>query len=66
MWVGAYHYQSPLAKLRYLSKNSQATLPQNSQPTRYPTQKLIKKPTTHKEVVSAQGAAVGATGGIGG
>jgi hypothetical protein len=42
MWVGAYYNQSPLAKLCYIPKNSQATLPKNSQPTRYPTQKHKK------------------------
>jgi hypothetical protein len=34
-------------------------------PHTYSTQKLNEKPTTHKEVVSAQGAAVEATVGIG-
>jgi hypothetical protein len=34
-------------KLRYLPKNSGATLPKNSQPTRYPIQKLNQKLTTH-------------------
>jgi hypothetical protein len=64
--------------LTTIPKNSRKTLPKNSQATRYPTLKLTQKLTTHnglfgrrcgggwhKEVVSAQGAAVGATVGIG-
>ena len=64
--VGAYHYQSSLAISHYLPKNSQATVPYNSQPICYPTQKTQQKThNPHKEVVSAKGPAVGATVGIG-
>jgi hypothetical protein len=51
MSVGTYHYQPPLTNLRYLPKNSHATLPKNSQPTCYSTQKLTQKLTTHNGFV---------------
>ncbi len=51
MWVGTYHYQPPLKNLCSLPKNSRATQPKNSQPTRYPTQKLTQKLTTHNGLV---------------
>jgi hypothetical protein len=51
IWVGTHHYQPPLTNLHYLPKNSRATLPKNSQPTRYPVQKLTQKLTTHNGLV---------------
>jgi hypothetical protein len=70
MWVGAYHYQSPLAKLHYLPQNSQATLthhPHATLPKNSPQNSQLTKVwlAMAQRIMSVQGAIVGATIGIG-